>query len=98
MTERKSDRNVRILVAGAAGRMGRTILTLAARDPEIKIAGAFEQASHASIGHDVGELIGSEPLDVQVYPDLRDCIRLGAVIIDFTSPKAVPYHLELALK
>ncbi|OGW86937.1 MAG: 4-hydroxy-tetrahydrodipicolinate reductase [Omnitrophica bacterium RIFCSPHIGHO2_02_FULL_46_11] len=89
---------VKVIVAGAAGRMGRTILSLAHLDPEIKIAGAFEKADSPSIGRDISELIGAVPFDIPVHPDLRECVQFGNVIIDFTQPEALPYHLEIALK
>ncbi len=89
---------VKIIVAGAAGRMGRTILSLAHRDPEIEIAGAFEKADNPAVGRDVGELIGKPPMNVPVHPDLRECVRSGSVVIDFTQPEAVPHHLEIVLK
>ncbi len=89
---------VKIIVAGAAGRMGRTILGLAHRDPEVQIAGAFERADNPAIGRDVGELIGTAPFDIPVHPDIRECIKFGNVIIDFTHPAAVPENLEVALK
>src|SRR3989338_6939865 len=89
---------IRIIVAGAAGRMGRTILSLAHRDPEIQIAGAFEKADSPAIGRDVGELIGTRPLNVPVHPDIRECVKFGSVVVDFTQPEAVPHHLEVAIK
>ncbi len=89
---------VRIIVAGAAGRMGRSLLGLAYRDPEIQIAGAFEQAESPMIGRDVGELIGMPSINIPVHPDLRECVQLGSVIIDFTQPEAAPHHLDIALK
>ncbi|MBI1977893.1 MAG: 4-hydroxy-tetrahydrodipicolinate reductase [Candidatus Omnitrophica bacterium] len=89
---------VKIIVAGAAGRMGRAILGLASRDPEIQIRGAFERADHPAIGRSVGELIGVPSLEVPVHPDLRECAQLGSVIIDFTQPAALPHHLEIAVK
>src|SRR3990167_3395142 len=92
MTNRKT---TKIIVAGAAGRMGRAILSLAVRDPEIQIAGAFEQATHPAIGRDVGELIGHSPIKVPVHPDLRECAELGNVIIDFTSPEATAQNLAI---
>lgn len=88
----------RIIVAGAAGRMGRCLLALAYNDPEIRIAGAFERADNPVIGRDVGELIGMPSINVPVHPDLRECVQLGNVIIDFTQPEAVPHHLDIALK
>jgi 4-hydroxy-tetrahydrodipicolinate reductase len=89
---------IRIIVAGAAGRMGRTILSLAHRDPEIQIAGAFERSDSPAVGRDVGELIGTGSIGVPVHPDLRECIKFGKVVIDFTDPSAVPHNLEIALK
>ena len=89
---------VKIIVAGAAGRMGRTILSVAHQDPQIQIAGAFEQADSPAVGRDVGELIGVKSLNVPVHPDIRECISSGNVIIDFTQPEATLHHLEVALK
>ncbi len=93
-----SKQTVKIIVAGAAGRMGRTILGLAHHDPEIRIAGAFERADSPAIGCDVGDLIGVPSISVPVHPDIRECIKFGNVIIDFTQPEAVPENLEVALK
>ena len=90
--------SVKIIVAGAGGRMGRTILALAHQDPSVQIAGAFERADHPSVGRDVGELIGTKPLKVPVHPDLRECIRFGSVVIDFTDPEATANHLAIVSK
>ena len=89
---------VKIIVAGAAGRMGRTILGLAHRVSGIQIAGAFERSDSPAVGRDVGELIGVKSLNVPVHPDIRECIKFGNVVIDFTQPEAVPENLEVALK
>ncbi len=86
----------KVIVAGAAGKMGRTILKLAHQDSSIKIRGAFERADHPLIGHDVGELLGEGSLKVPVHPDIRECIEAGAVLIDFTSPVATLQHLKIA--
>lgn len=94
----KSAAKTRIIVAGAGGRMGRTILSLAAKDSQIRIAGAFERADYPEIGNDVGTLIGTKALNIPIHPDLRECVRSGHVIIDFTHPGAVPQNLAVALK
>ena len=91
-------KKIKIIVAGAAGRMGRTILSLAYRDPEIQIAGAFERADNPAVGRDVGELIGMPSFNVPVHPDIRECIGLGNVVIDFTQPEAVSHNVEIAAK
>jgi len=91
-------KKVNVIVGGAAGRMGRTILSLAHRDPQIKVAGAFERPDHELIGHEAGELIGVKTLRVPIHPDLRECARKGDVLIDFTDPDAVSQHLDQALE
>jgi 4-hydroxy-tetrahydrodipicolinate reductase len=95
MAKKKS---VKIIVAGAAGRMGCAILSVALRDPRIQVVGAFEQASHPSIGRDVGELLGQAPINVPLHPDIRECIKAGGVIIDFTNPLSTQQNLEVAVK
>lgn len=87
---------VKIIVAGAAGKMGRAVLCLAKKDPGIKISGAFEKTDHPAVGRDVGELLGEEPIRVFVHPDIRECIDLGDVLIDFTHPGATLTHSKIA--
>lgn len=91
-------KKTKVIIAGAAGKMGRAIVQVAYRDPSIQIVGAFEQATHPMIGRDVAELIGQAPISVPIHPDIRECIKKGEVIIDFTSPLAVSQNLEVAMK
>ncbi len=88
----------KIIVAGAAGRMGQTILKLALDDPDIEVCGAFERAEHAAVGRDVGELLGRDPVRVAIHPDYRECKNLKAVLIDFTHPSATQQNVKLAAK
>ena len=85
---------VRVVVAGAGGKMGRAVLKAAFQDPQVKIAGAFERADSSVLGRDVGELIGERSLDVPVHPDILECIKSGDVLIDFTHPVATAQHLK----
>jgi len=78
--------------------MGKTILSLARQDSQIKIAGAYERPDSQFLGRDVGELIGEKAVNVPVHPDLRECIESGDVLIDFTQPSATLQHLKIALE
>jgi len=89
---------VKVIVAGAGGRMGQTIIRLAHMDPTLKLVGAFERFDHPLVGRDVGELLGQTAIDLPIHPDLRECIDLGDVIIDFTSPASTAQNLKLAAK
>ena len=89
---------IRLVVAGAAGRMGKTILALAGRDPQFRIAGGLEHPESPALGNDIGVLTGSEPLGVSVGHDPYAVLKGADVLIDFTHPSAVPAHLAAALK
>lgn len=89
---------IRIAVAGAGGKMGRRILSLAARDPQWQIAGALEQKGADVLGMDVGPLVGRDPLGVRVTSEIEEALRPAQVLIDFSSPGAAGDHLRGALK
>ncbi len=89
---------IRLVVAGAAGRMGKTILTLASRDREFQIVGGLEHAASPALGTDIGMLVGSEPLGAVVSHDPNAILKKADVLIDFTHPSATPSHLRAALK
>ena len=59
----------KIIVAGAAGRMGRMLISLVAPDRAHSLVGAVEAAGVASIGRDSGEVAGSGPNGILVSVD-----------------------------
>jgi 4-hydroxy-tetrahydrodipicolinate reductase len=76
----------KLVVCGAAGRMGKRIISLAIEADEFDIIAAIESQDHPDIGKDAGIVAGSSPIEVKldsVYPDKAD------VIIDFSLPAAV---------
>jgi 4-hydroxy-tetrahydrodipicolinate reductase len=75
---------IRIIVSGAAGRMGRAIIALACGDSSFKVAGAIEARNHPDLGKDAGTLAGSSPLGVPITADLDRVIGEGDVVIDFS--------------
>lgn len=91
-------KKIRIAVAGAGGRMGRRILSLASKDPEFQIAGALEREEADAVGIDVGSLIGQRSLGVHVTSDLEEALGSAQVLIDFTHPTAANQNLRGALR
>ncbi len=89
---------IKLAVAGASGRMGKTILALAIQDPAFQISGATEAAGHAAIGHDVGVLTGNKPAGVVITGDAEEALKQADVLIDFTHFSAARLHLQAALK
>ena len=87
-----------IAVAGAAGKMGRRILSLAYANHTFQITGAVERSDSTALGSDVGSLIGEDPVGVKVTSNLDAALTPSQVLIDFTHPTATDEHLQAALK
>lgn len=86
-----------IIVCGAAGRMGRTLIQLIAAHPEATLHGAVEQAGHESLGRDAGEVAGVGQLGVAVTDDYASVATAETVTLDFTIATSALDHLEVAV-
>ena len=75
---------VKVLIAGAAGRMGQQLVKTVQAAPDLELAGAFEAPGHAAIGRDAGELCGLGAIGVPVSAGLESVAERGEVLIDFT--------------
>jgi len=80
--------NLKIVVAGAAGRMGRALVREVAATPGCTLVGATEREGSAAIGADAGHIAGIEPLAVLVSDDPLPLIAHADAVLDFTSPAA----------
>jgi 4-hydroxy-tetrahydrodipicolinate reductase len=85
--------DMRLIVAGAAGRMGRALINLIAATDGVALAGALEGPGNAALGQDAGALAGCGPLGVAIMSDALAAVVAADGIIDFTAPRA---SLELA--
>ncbi|TAL82248.1 MAG: 4-hydroxy-tetrahydrodipicolinate reductase [Beijerinckiaceae bacterium] len=85
--------DVRLIVAGAAGRMGRELISLIAASDGVSLAGALEGNGSAALGKDAGSLAGCAPLGVAISSDPLSCVVKADGIIDFSTPRA---SVELA--
>lgn len=81
---------IKILVCGAAGRMGQAILSVSKSDENIEVAGALEYEGSAAIGTGAPEIVSIEELD--------KFLPKADVLIDFTNPDGALKNLELAKK
>lgn len=89
---------MKLVMNGALGRMGRSIITLAARDPEIQITGTVDAGAPGQIGRDAGEIVGTGPLGVRLTENLGAALSGADVVIDFTWPDAILCTAELCGK
>ncbi|MFO1433959.1 MAG: 4-hydroxy-tetrahydrodipicolinate reductase [Candidatus Competibacteraceae bacterium] len=85
---------IRIAVAGAAGRMGRTVVAACQQADNIRCTVALERADSPLLGADAGELAGVGRLDVPVVADLAAVLDSFDVLVDFTKPEATLSKLD----
>ncbi|MBJ3786613.1 4-hydroxy-tetrahydrodipicolinate reductase [Devosia sediminis] len=80
--------SLRIIVAGAGGRMGAANIAAVAAHDGVELVGALDRAGSAAIGKDAGTLAGIEALGVPVTDDASALLDKTDAIIDFTAPAA----------
>ena len=85
--------DVRIVVAGASGRMGRALVRVIGETKGCVLAGALEAKGHPDLGQDAGSLAGLTPLGVVLTDDAPSLLAKAGAIVDFTTPKV---SVELA--
>ena len=84
---------MKVVIAGASGRMGRALLEAVIEAPDLSLHGALEQPGSPSMGRDAGELVGAA-CGVKVS-EFSDAVVVGAdVLIDFTRPEGTLAHLR----
>ncbi len=88
--------DMRLIVVGAAGRMGRTLIRIIAEAPGMTLAGAVEQAGAVEIGADAGVLAGLPPNGIAIVDDPLPVFARADGVLDFTVPKATLVFAELA--
>jgi 4-hydroxy-tetrahydrodipicolinate reductase len=86
---------LRIAIAGASGRMGKTLIEAIAAHPQLTLGAASEAPDSSNLGKDVGLSSGLPALDVLAVSDLSTQLGNFDALIDFTSPAATLAHLEL---
>jgi 4-hydroxy-tetrahydrodipicolinate reductase len=90
--------DMRLIVAGAGGRMGRTLIHAIAATKGVTLAGAVEASDSAVIGRDAGELAGLGKNAVQVAADLEPLLAAADGLLDFTVPAATVAFAEIAAR
>lgn len=75
-----------LVIHGAAGRMGRRLVALAAADKALQLTAALDHADHPAQGTDAGQLAGAGDLGLPLLADLGEAEAGGAVLIDFSLP------------
>lgn len=81
----------KLVIVGAAGRMGKRIIALAAESGKFEIIGAIEKEQHPDFGKDAGLVASAGQLNIEVgctWPEKAN------VVIDFSQPDAADKTLN----
>ncbi len=84
-----------IVICGAAGRMGRSLVQ-AVCEQGAALGGAIEHQGHTALGEDAGVLAGRSPLGVKLSDDVAAVFAQAEVIIDFSLPGPTMEHVAVA--
>jgi len=90
--------DLRLIVAGAGGRMGRTLIKAITEADGLVVAGAVDAPGSAAIGRDSGELAGLGRNGVAVTADAAPLLANADGLIDFTIPAATVAFAELTAR
>lgn len=81
---------IKVVVAGAGGKMGRTLIEGVLGDKSLVLAAALDVKGSPAVGTIIGGL--------KVGSDIRKAIAAGDVLIDFTRPEGTIDHLEVCAR
>ena len=77
---------IRIIIHGCMGRMGQVLTATAAAAPDIEVVAGIDMLS------------GEGGMEYPVFPGLEKCTVPADVVVDFSSPKALPSLLKGVLE
>ena len=80
--------DMRLVVVGAAGRMGQTLIRTIHSIPGAIVAGAIERSGSPHLGQDAGELAGIGALGVPITDDPLPVFAKADGVLDFSVPAA----------
>ena len=87
---------LRVVVAGAGGRMGRTLLRAVLGEPKMRLVGALDRPDAEAQGEDAGLLAGTGAAGVLVTTEPGAPIANADALLDFTAPAATLEYAEIA--
>jgi 4-hydroxy-tetrahydrodipicolinate reductase len=88
--------DMRLIVAGAGGRMGRALTRVIAETPGAVVTGALEAPGSELLGKDAGTLAGLPENGVKLSADLWSLSKDADGILDFTVPGATIANVAIA--
>ncbi|WP_102868154.1 4-hydroxy-tetrahydrodipicolinate reductase [Pseudovibrio exalbescens] len=90
--------DMRLVVVGAAGRMGRTLIRTVTEMEGAVVTGALEREGSAFLGQDAGALAQCGALNVPLTSDVETAFADADGILDFTAPQATLDFAKVAAR
>ena len=89
-------KKIKVVVTGASGRMGQTIIKKVLGDKNLKLIGALEVSGHKNIGQDLGKILKTKKIGIKISDNIVDLFAKTDSVIDFTTPNATVEHAKYA--
>ncbi len=86
---------IKVGVVGAAGKMGKTLVSLIQASPDLTLSAAIEYPGMPLLGSDAGVIAGVDSAGVVITDDLSAVAGTLDVLIDFTIAKATVANMEV---
>jgi len=88
--------DMKLVVTGAAGRMGQALIRAIHATPGLTLVGAVERQGSPALGKDAGMLAGVGENGIAVTDDPLPAFAQAEGVLDFTAPAATVEHAMLA--
>mgnify|MGYP002640846615 CR=1 FL=1 len=79
---------IRTAIIGAAGRMGKILVSMIAARDDLALSGAIEYDGCPVVGQDAGVVAGIGPLGVTIGTNIRTVLDTTDAVIDFSTPES----------
>jgi 4-hydroxy-tetrahydrodipicolinate reductase len=86
---------VRVVLIGATGRMGLSLMRTSLEFPQLQVTGAIASPGSSALGRDAATLAGLPAAQLPVSADLASALQQADVAVDFSQGQAVTAHLAV---
>jgi 4-hydroxy-tetrahydrodipicolinate reductase len=93
-------KDIKVLVCGAAGKMGQAVVRAIYAEAGFKLVGAVVRSDSNDVNKDIGTICGIGDIGIKTISSLKEALAKTNphVLVDFTMPEFVYVNAEMALK
>jgi 4-hydroxy-tetrahydrodipicolinate reductase len=99
MSKNFSKDGIKVVIAGAAGRMGQEAVKAVNKDPNVQLVGAVGSKGSEFVDKDLSEIVGGEKFNITLSDNLKDTLQRTKpdVLLDLSVPLVVYDNACIAL-